>query len=250
MRFKILTLFPEMFESFKNTSMIGRAIADQRIEIDAVNFRDFANNKHKQVDDAPFGGGAGMVIQAQPLISALESLELKPNARVIYMTPKGRVFNQQMAIDLSEHEDLVFVCGHYEGIDQRFIDHYVTDEISIGDYVLTGGEIPAMVVIDAVARMVGGVLGKQVSYEEESHYNSLLEYPHYTRPADLEGDLVPEVLLSGNHAKIADWRFEASLKITGERRPDLLLKYDYSHLTKKKRQLVEKYIQQYCNRRI
>ncbi len=154
-----------------------------------------------------------------------------------------------MAIDLAQSEELVFVCGHYEGVDQRFIDQHVTDEISIGDFVLTGGEIPTMVVIDAVARMIGGVLGKQVSYEEESHYNALLEYPHYTRPAELEGDKVPDVLLSGNHAKIADWRFEASLKITGERRPDLLLKYDYSHLTKKKRQLVEKYIKQYCNKK-
>lgn len=249
MRFTVLTLFPEMFDSFKGTSMIGRAIAEKRLEIETINFRGFASNKHKQVDDAPFGGGAGMVIQAQPLASALQSLELKPNARVIYMTPKGTVFNQQMAIDLAESEELVFVCGHYEGVDQRFIDQYVTDEISIGDFVLTGGEIPAMVVIDAVARMIGGVLGKQVSYEEESHYNALLEYPHYTRPADLDGDKVPDVLLSGNHAKIADWRFEASLKITGERRPDLLLKYEYSHLTKKKRQLVEKYIKQYCNRK-
>lgn len=249
MRFTVLTLFPEMFDSFKTASMIGRAINEKRIEVETINFRGFASNKHKQVDDAPFGGGAGMVIQAQPLESCLKSLELKEGARIIYMTPKGTVFNQQMAVELAECKELVFVCGHYEGIDQRFIDQYVTDEISIGDFVLTGGEIPAMAVMDAVARMIDGVLGKKVSYEEESHYNSLLEYPHYTRPADLEGLKVPDVLLSGNHAKIADWRFEASLKITGERRPDLLLKYDYSHLTKKKRQLVEKYIKQYCNRK-
>ncbi len=249
MRFTVLTLFPEMFDSFKTASMIGRAINEKRIEVETINFRGFASNKHKQVDDAPFGGGAGMVIQAQPLESCLKSLELKEGARIIYMTPKGTVFNQQMAVELAECKELVFVCGHYEGIDQRFIDQYVTDEISIGDFVLTGGEIPAMAVMDAVARMIDGVLGKKVSYEEESHYNSLLEYPHYTRPADLEGLKVPDVLLSGNHAKIADWRFEASLKITGERRSDLLLKYDYSHLTKKKRQLVEKYIKQYCNRK-
>lgn len=247
MRFTILTLFPEMFDSFKQTSMIGRAIADNRLQVETINFRNYAENKHKQVDDAPFGGGAGMVIQAQPLNSCIKDLDLKAGTRVVYMTPKGKVFNQALAIDLAHSEHLVFVCGHYEGIDQRFIDAHVTDEISIGDYVLTGGELPTMVVIDAVARMLDGVLGKQASYEEESHYNSLLEYPHYTRPADYEGQKVPEVLLSGNHAKIADWRWEESLRITGERRPDMLLKYDYSQLTRKKRQLVEKYIKKYCH---
>ena len=246
MKFTILTLFPEMFDSFKSASMIGRAIQDKRIEIETINFRAFSSNKHNQVDDSPFGGGAGMLIQAQPLASCVESLDIKPETRIIYMTPKGKVFNQALAIELAESEHLVFVCGHYEGIDQRFIDRYVTDEISVGDYVLTGGEVPAMIVIDAVARMVGGVLGKQESYEEESHYNSLLEYPHYTRPAEFDGLAVPEVLLSGNHAKIADWRFEESLKITGERRPDLLKKYDASHLTRKKRQLVDSYVKKYC----
>lgn len=248
MRFTVLTLFPEMFDSFKNTSMIGRSIAEGRIAVETINFREFAENKHRQVDDSPFGGGAGMVIQAQPLASCLKSLELTPETRVIYLTPKGTVFNQARAVEFSKSEHLVFVCGHYEGIDERFIEAHVTDEVSIGDYVLTGGELPTMVVIDAVARMVGGVLGKQASYEEESHYNSLLEYPHYTRPADFEGQKVPDVLLSGNHAKIADWRFEESLRITGERRPDLLKKYDYAHLTRKKRQLVEKYINKYCQK--
>lgn len=246
MRFTILTLFPEMFDSFKNASLIGRAVSDGRIAIDTVNFRDYAQNKHKQVDDAPFGGGAGMVIQAEPLSRCVQDLQLEAGTRVIYMTPKGKVFDQSMAIELAHAERLVFVCGHYEGIDQRFIDAHVTDEISIGDYVLTGGELPTMIVIDAVARMLDGVLGKQASYEEESHYNALLEYPHYTRPAEFAGEKVPEVLLSGNHAKIADWRWEESLRITGERRPDLLLKYDYSQLTRKKRQLVEKYIKKYC----
>lgn len=246
MKFTILTLFPEMFEGFSNTSMIGRAVKEEKLQIKAVNFRDYSESKHKQVDDSPFGGGAGMVIQAQPLATCLEAQNLEPHTRVIYMTPKGKVFTQKMAVDLAHSEHLVFVCGHYEGIDQRFIDRHVTDEISVGDYVLTGGELPAMVVMDAVARMVDGVLGKQVSYEEESHYNDLLEYPHYTRPANYEGQEVPEVLLSGNHAKIADWRFEQSLKITAERRPDMLLKYDYSHLTKKKRMLVENYIKKYC----
>lgn len=246
MKFTVLTLFPEMFETFSNTSMIGRAVKEEKLQINAVNFREYSDNKHKQVDDSPFGGGAGMLIQAQPLAACLKAQNLEEGARVIYMTPKGKVFTQKMAVDLAHAEHLVFVCGHYEGIDQRFIDQHVTDEISVGDYVLTGGELPAMIVMDAVARMVDGVLGKQVSYEEESHYNDLLEYPHYTRPAEYEGQAVPEVLLSGNHAKIADWRFEQSLKITAERRPDMLLKYDYSHLTKKKRLLVENYIKKYC----
>lgn len=248
MKFKVLTLFPEMFDSFKSTSMIGRAIEEKKIEFEAINFRDYSDSKHKQVDDAPFGGGAGMVIRTQPLASCLEAIKPSGHARIVYMTPKGKTFTQEMARTLSKEEEIIFVCGHYEGVDQRFIDQFVTDEISIGDYVLTGGEIPTMVIIDAVARMVDGVLGKQVSYEEESHYNSLLEYPHYTRPAIHEGVKVPEVLLSGNHAKIADWRFEQSLEITGKRRPDLLLKYDYSHLTRRKRELVQKYIKMYCKK--
>lgn len=248
MKFTVLTLFPEMFDGFIHTSMIGRAVKEERLKISAVNFREFSDSKHKQVDDSPFGGGAGMVIRPQPLEAALNALDLPEGTRVVYMTPKGKVFNQKMAVELAQSESVVIVCGHYEGVDQRFIDHYVTDEISVGDYVLTGGEIPAMIIMDAVARMVDGVLGKSVSYEEESHYNGLLEYPHYTRPADYNGDQVPDILLSGNHEKIADWRFEQSLKITGERRPDLLQTYDYSHLTRKKRQLVESYIKKYCNR--
>lgn len=246
MKFRVLTLFPEMFDSFKTTSMIGRAINENRIELETINFREYSDSKHKQVDDAPFGGGAGMVIRTQPLSDCLKAIKPREDARIIYMTPKGKNLTQEMAVELSKSEELIFVCGHYEGIDQRFIDAHVTDEISIGDYVLTGGEIPTMVVIDAVARMIDGVLGKQVSYEEESHYNSLLEYPHYTRPAVYEGDSVPDVLLSGNHAKIADWRFEQSLEITGQRRPDLLIKYDYAHLTRRKRELVQKYIKMYC----
>lgn len=247
MIFKVMTLFPEMFEGFKSTSMIGRAVKEGVLSIDAINFREFSDSKHRQVDDAPFGGGAGMVIRPQPLADCLKAQSLSDNAKVIYMTPKGKVFDQKMAIEFSKASELVFVCGHYEGIDQRFIDKYVTDEVSIGDYVLTGGELPAMVVMDAVARMVEGVLGKSVSYEEESHYNHLLEYPHYTRPAVFEEMTVPEVLMSGNHAKIEEWRLEASLHLTGQRRPDMLQKYDYSHFSKRKRERILGIIKKYCD---
>lgn len=248
MKFTVMTLFPEMFDGFKSTSMIGRAVKEGKLSVEAINFRDYSDSKHRQVDDAPFGGGAGMVIRPQPLAACLKAQNLSPNTRIVYMTPKGKTFTQQMAIELSRAEDLVLVCGHYEGIDQRFIDKYVTDEISIGDYVLTGGELPAMVVMDAVARMVDGVLGKSVSYEEESHYNHLLEYPHYTRPAEFEGLSVPEVLLSGNHAKIEEWRLEASLHLTGERRPDMLKKFDYGHFSKRKREKILAIIKRYCDK--
>lgn len=248
MKFTVMTLFPEMFDGFKSTSMIGRAVKEGKLSVEAINFRDYSDSKHRQVDDAPFGGGAGMVIRPQPLAACLKAQNLSPNTRIVYMTPKGKTFTQQMAIELSRAEDLVIVCGHYEGIDQRFIDKYVTDEISIGDYVLTGGELPAMVVMDAVARMVDGVLGKSISYEEESHYNHLLEYPHYTRPAEFEGMVVPDVLLSGNHAKIEAWRLEASLHLTGERRPDMLKKYDYSHFSKRKREKILAIIKRYCDK--
>lgn len=246
MDFKVLTLFPEFFDSFKTHSIIGRAVKEGLLSIDAINIRTFTENKHRQVDDYPYGGGAGMVIQPQPLFKAIQSLDVTPKDRVIYMSPKGTVFNQAMAKELAESERLIFICGHYEGIDQRVIDTFVTDEISIGDYVLTGGEIPAMTVMDSVARMLNGVLGKNVSYEDESHYNGLLEYPHYSRPAVFEGLEVPQVLMSGDHAKIEAWRFEESLRITGERRPDMLKVYDAAHLTKKKRMLVQKYKEVYC----
>lgn len=248
MKFTVMTLFPEMFEGFVSTSMIGRAVKDGKLTIEAINFRAYSDSKHRQVDDAPFGGGAGMVIRPQPLADCLKAQDLGPDARVVYLTPKGKVFNQEMAISLSQAESLVLVCGHYEGIDQRFIDKYVTDEISIGDYVLTGGELAAMVVMDAVARMVDGVLGKSVSYEDESHYNGLLEYPHYTRPAVFEDMAVPEVLLSGNHAKIEEWRLESSLHLTGQRRPDMLKGYDYSQYSKRKREKISAIIKKYCDK--
>lgn len=230
MRFHVLTLFPEMVLDGLNTSIIGRAIQNGKIGLEAVNIRDFATNKHMKVDDYPYGGGAGMVMQAEPVylayrsveerISVLSETEKKP--RVIYLTPQGSVFNQRMAEDLSKEEDLIFLCGHYEGIDERVLEMIVTDHVSIGDYVLTGGELPAMVMIDTISRLVEGVLHNDDSARYESFADNRLEYPQYTRPEEFMGRKVPEVLLSGNHAKIAEWREEESLKRTRERRPDLL----------------------------
>lgn len=230
MRFHVLTLFPEMVLDGLNTSIIGRALQNGKIGLEAVNIRDFATNKHMKVDDYPYGGGAGMVMQAEPVylayrsvaerISVLSETEKKP--RVIYLTPQGSVFNQRMAEDLSKEEDLIFLCGHYEGIDERVLEMIVTDHVSIGDYVLTGGELPAMVMIDTISRLVDGVLHNDDSARYESFADNRLEYPQYTRPEEFMGRKVPEVLLSGNHAKIAEWREEESLKRTRERRPDLL----------------------------
>ena len=230
MRFHVLTLFPEMVLDGLNTSIIGRAIQNGKIGLEAVNIRDFATNKHMKVDDYPYGGGAGMVMQAEPVylayrsveerISVLSETEKKP--RVIYLTPQGSVFNQRMAEDLSKEEDLIFLCGHYEGIDERVLEMIVTDHVSIGDYVLTGGELPAMVIIDTISRLVEGVLHNDDSARYESFADNRLEYPQYTRPEEFMGRKLPEVLLSGNHAKIAEWREEESLKRTRERRPDLL----------------------------
>ncbi len=224
MKIDILTLFPDMFRVTLGESMIGRAQEKEIIDVQITNIRDHAENKHKQVDDYPYGGGAGMVMQPQPIFRALEAIAAS-DCRVIYMSPKGKTFDQRMAIELSREERLVFLCGHYEGIDQRVIDQWVTDEISIGDYVLTGGELPAMVVIDAVARMIPGVLGQKESFMDESFYAGLLEYPQYTRPSEFQGLTVPNVLLSGNHKKIDEWRKEQSLRITRKNRPDLFEKY-------------------------
>ncbi len=230
MRFHVLTLFPEMVLDGLNTSIIGRAIQNGKIGLEAVNIRDFATNKHMKVDDYPYGGGAGMVMQAEPVYLAYRSVEERISVlsetakkpRVIYLTPQGSVFNQRMAEDLSKEEDLIFLCGHYEGIDERVLEMIVTDHVSIGDYVLTGGELPAMVIIDTISRLVEGVLHNDDSARYESFADNRLEYPQYTRPEEFMGRKVPEVLLSGNHAKIAEWREEESLKRTRERRPDLL----------------------------
>lgn len=230
MRFHVLTLFPEMVMDGLNTSIIGRAIQNGKIELEAVNIRDFATNKHMKVDDYPYGGGAGMVMQAEPVYLAYQSVaeqislssETGKKPRVIYLTPQGSVFNQRMAEDLSKEKDLIFLCGHYEGIDERVLEMIVTDHVSIGDYVLTGGELPAMVMIDTISRLVDGVLHNDDSAKYESFAENRLEYPQYTRPEEFMGRKVPEVLLSGNHARIAEWREEESLKRTRERRPDLL----------------------------
>ena len=221
MKFDVLTLFPEMFEPVKQ-SIIGRAKEKNLIDINLINIRDFSKNKHKKVDDTPYGGGAGMVMQADVVNDAYESIK-DSNAKVIYMSPQGKVLNQKKVEQLSKEEHLIILCGHYEGIDQRVIDKIVDEEISIGDYVLTGGEIPAMVLIDSVSRYVEGVL-KEDSIKEESFSNGLLEYPQYTRPEIFEGEKVPEILLSGHHENINKWRKQKSLEITKQKRPDLLQK--------------------------
>lgn len=222
MRIDILTLFPEMFAGPFDTSIIKRAQDNGLLDINLHNIRDFSQNKHHTVDDTPYGGGAGMVMQAEPLFKAMEFIGMKSVDRVIMMCPQGRPFNQQIAKELATQERLVFICGHYEGIDERVKERLVTDEISIGDYVLTGGELPAMVVVDAVARMIPGVLGEMASAEADSFYDGLLEHPHYTKPRNYQGMEVPEVLLSGHHSNIDKWRRRQSLLRTLERRPDLL----------------------------
>ena len=220
MKITILTLFPEMFAPLAS-SIIGRAAESGKININIVNIRDYSQDKHLKCDDYPFGGGAGMVMMPQPIASAISAVDPEHVARRIYMSPKGRVFSQQKAFELSALDDILLLCGHYEGVDQRVLDMYIDEEISIGDYVLTGGELPAMVVCDAVARYVDGVLAAG-SLVDESFADGGLEYPQYTRPAVFNGVSVPDVLLSGDHAKIAKWRSEEGLKLTKKLRPDLL----------------------------
>ena len=221
MKFDVLTLFPEMFEPMKQ-SVIGRAIQKNLLEINLVNIRDFSKDKHKKVDDTPYGGGAGMVLKPDVVYDAYSSIKSN-NAKVIYLSPKGKTLNQEKVRDLAKENHIILLCGHYEGIDQRVIDEIVDEEISIGDYVLTGGEIPAMVLIDSVSRYVEGVIASE-SVKEESFSNGLLEYPQYTRPEIFLDKRVPEVLLSGHHENIKKWREEESLKITRSKRPDLLKK--------------------------
>lgn len=231
MNFHVLTLFPEMIEQGMHTSIIGRAIAGGYLSIDAINIRDYAFNKHQKVDDYPYGGGAGMLMQAEPVYLAYESVQKKLGyrPRVVYLTPQGEVFHQTMAKELAKEKDLVFLCGHYEGIDERVLDEIVTDYVSVGDYVLTGGELPAMVMMDSISRMVPGVLSNQESGETESFAENLLEYPQYSRPEEWHGQKVPPVLLSGHHANIEAWRREQSILRTAKRRPDLLKKADLTN---------------------
>lgn len=223
MNYHVLTLFPEMILEGLNTSIIGRAIEKGAVSLEAINIRDYADNKHNKVDDYPYGGGAGMVMQAEPVYRAVSALKEKVGgqARVIYVTPQGSVFNQAKAKELSHEEDLIFLCGHYEGIDERALEEVVTDYISIGDYVLTGGELPAMVMIDAISRLVPGVLSNEASAEFETFHEGLLEYPQYSRPEEWRGKKTPAILLSGDHAAIESWRKEHSILRTKKRRPDL-----------------------------
>lgn len=220
MNIHYLTLFPEMYEGVLNSSILKRAKDKGIVDYNLINFRDYSNSKHNKVDDYPYGGGAGMVLKPEPVFEAMDDLGAD-NARVILLCPQGAPFNQKMAEDLSTEEDIVFICGHYEGYDER-IRTLVTDEVSIGDYVLTGGELASMTMTDAIVRLIPDVIGKQESHEQDSFSTGLLEHPHYTRPREYRGMKVPEVLLSGDHKKIEEWRREESLKRTRERRPDLL----------------------------
>lgn len=224
MKFHVLTLFPEMIENGLHTSITGRAMEKGLISLNTVNIRDFAGNKHGKVDDYPYGGGAGMVMQAEPVYSAHRSIEEQAGRKIrtIYLTPQGKTFHQEMAKELSHEEELIFLCGHYEGIDERVLEEVVTDYVSIGDYVLTGGELPAMVMIDTISRLVEGVLNNEDSAEFESFQDSLLEYPQYSRPETWRGKAVPLVLLSGHHANVEKWRREQSVRRTARWRPDLL----------------------------
>lgn len=241
MHFHILTLFPEMVMNGLNTSIIGRAMEKKLLTIEAVNIRDFAENKHNRVDDYTYGGGAGMLMQAGPVYGAYQSVleHSKAKPRVIYLSPQGQTFSQTMAEEFAKEEELIFLCGHYEGIDERVLEEIVTDYVSIGDYVLTGGELPAMVMIDAVARLVPGVLHNEVSAEFESFQDNLLEYPQYTRPVEWHGKRVPDVLLSGHHVNIEKWRREQSVIRTAQRRPDLL---EHANLCQKEKEIARKYL--------
>ena len=238
MNFHILTLFPEMVMNGLSTSIIGRAVNAGHLSIEAIDIRDYAENKHNRVDDYPYGGGAGMVMQPGPIYRAWKELTEKigKTPRVIYMTPQGRTFNQQIAEELAGEEDLVFLCGHYEGIDERVLEMIVTDQLSAGDYVLPGGELPAMMMIDCISRLVPGVLNNEVSAEFETFHDNLLEYPQYTRPEEFMGKTVPEVLRSGHHANIEKWRREKSIERTLKWRPDLL---ENANLSKKEKKYLE-----------
>ncbi|MDM5246912.1 MULTISPECIES: tRNA (guanosine(37)-N1)-methyltransferase TrmD [unclassified Lysinibacillus] len=237
MNIHVLSLFPDMFTGVFGASILKKAQEKGAVKLEVTDIRGFSGNKHNQVDDYPYGGGAGMVLKPEPMFSAVEAITAGKNPRIILMCPQGERFTQKKAEELAQEQELVFLCGHYEGYDERIRQHLVTDEISIGDFVLTGGELGAMTVIDSVVRLLPGVLGQEDSHIQDSFSTGLLEHPHYTRPAEFRGMKVPDVLLSGNHAKIEQWRAEESLKRTFERRPDLLENYP---LTDKQKLYVEK----------
>jgi len=243
MRFDILTIFPGIFDAVLGESIVGRARNEGIVEINAVDIRSFSKDKHRKTDDYPYGGGNGMVMMAQPIydayLSIVQGLDYKP--KVIYMSPQGKTLNQKLVNELKENRHLILLCGHYEGVDERIIEEIVDEEISIGDYVLTGGELPAMVLIDAITRTLPGVLSCEESYTEESHFNGMLEYPQYTRPYEFNGRVVPDVLLSGHHANINKWRRQQSLIRTYKRRPDLFEKLE---LSEEDREFISKYIMQ------
>lgn len=237
--FEVLTLFPAMFDAVLGDSIIGRAREKGIIEMNFTDIRDFTTNKHRKVDDYPYSGGGGMLMQAQPVYDAYMSVteKLSEKPLTIYMSPQGKVFNQKTAVDLSKEENIVILCGHYEGVDQRVLDEIVDMELSVGDFVLTGGELPAMAVIDAVSRLIPGVLAEESSYENESHFNGLLEYPQYTRPPVWNGRTIPDILISGHHANIEKWKREQSLLNTLKKRPDML---ESAELTKEDIKFLEK----------
>ena len=232
MRFEVLTLFPEQINAVLGESIMGRAQKNGLISVNAHNIRDYTTNKHRKVDDTPYGGGKGMLMATQPIYDCYLSVKSslpEGKTKCVYMSPRGRIFDHSIARELSRYDNLIILCGHYEGVDQRVIDEIVDEEISIGDYVLTGGELPACILVDAVSRLLDGVLADQVCHEDESIASGLLEYPQYTRPPVFNGKEVPEVLLSGHHGNIDKWRLERSLELTKERRPDLYEKYILEH---------------------
>ena len=239
MKIDVLTLFPEMFEAVFGVSIIKRAADNGLIDLRFVNIREFSEDKHKRVDDYPYGAGGGLVMQPMPIYAAYEHLakESEEKPYVIYMSPQGKTFTQKKAIELKEHKHLILLCGHYEGVDQRVLDEIVDEEISIGDYVLTGGEIAAMAIIDATARMIPGVLDSEDTFSHESHFDGLLEYPQYTRPPVWRGREIPEILVSGHHANIEKWRREKSIEITAKKRPEMLEK---APLSEKEKEFVKK----------
>lgn len=245
MNYHVMTLFPDMITNAMSESITGRALKAGYLALEAVNIRDFADNKHNRVDDYPYGGGAGMVMQAEPVYRCYEDIMTRIReqggsaaAKVIYLTPQGKVFDQQMAKEYAKEEDLIFLCGHYEGIDERVLERIVTDYVSIGDYVLTGGELPALVMMDTISRLVPGVLNNDMSAETESFSEGLLEYPQYTRPAIWRGEAVPEVLLSGHHKKLQEWYRRESVIRTAKRRPDMLMQ---AQLSEEEKELAEQY---------
>lgn len=240
MRFDVLTLFPDTIISACDFSIIKRACSDKYITLNAINPRDYTLDKHRKVDDTPYGGGAGMLLSCQPYLDALNSVEKDENSKIIVMSPQGKVFNQDMAKEFAKKDQLIIICGHYEGFDERIIEKSGAEEVSIGDFVLTGGEFPALCIIDSVTRLLKGVLGDEESAEYDSHYDGLLEHPHYTKPREYDGLCVPDVLLSGNHEKIKEWRRLQQFIITKKKRPDMFRKFLNSDLTEYDKKIIEK----------